>query len=103
MEIQHTNGARDRVDQKVDRVSVPMLNLSMEGKLLERVKSLAANSTLGVEEQRRGYRRERHGDIIISKARSRVLTKRAHEGRGRRGDSMKRTRDTGTKRIAKLK
>ena len=69
MEIKHTNGAPDRIDQKVDRVSIPVLNLSVKGKFLKRIETLATNGTRGVEEKRRGDRGDRQGDIIVSKFR----------------------------------
>ena len=101
MKIQHTDRARDRVNQPVDRVPIPMLNLSMYGKFLLRVKSLAANRARGVDEERRSNMGEGHGDIEISIARSRVSTKRAHEVARSRGDSAKDIRDTGADRRTK--
>ena len=45
MEIQKTNGAVDRVDQAVDRVPDPMLNLFMNSELLKGIEALAAIAT----------------------------------------------------------
>ena len=95
MEIQHTDRAPDRVDQTVDKVSIPMRNLSMHGKLLLRVKSLAADRASGVDKEGRSNMGEGHGDIEISKSRSRELTKRTNESARSSRDSAKDVRNTG--------
>ena len=50
MKIKHANWAKKRVDEEVDRVPSTMLNLLVYGKLLYRVKALAAITTHGVYE-----------------------------------------------------
>ena len=54
MEIKHTNGTKDRVDEEVDGVSRPMLNLPVNGKFQYRIKALAAIRTQSIDEERRG-------------------------------------------------
>ena len=42
MKIKHTNGTKDGIDEEVDRVPSPMLNLLVDGKFLYRIEALAA-------------------------------------------------------------